>query len=92
MNPVIDNSAQRRFEMRVEGRLAYLTYEPDGELLSLNHTEVPAELGGRGIGTALVRGALELLAARGTKIIPRCSFVVRFIQKYPQYERLVADA
>ena len=38
--------------------------------LTIMHTEVPAELNGRGIGSALVRGMLDIARAQGLKVVP----------------------
>jgi hypothetical protein len=47
------------------------------------HTEVPKELEGRGIGSTLVRGALELAKGQGLTIKARCPFVATYIRKHP---------
>ena len=43
-----------------------------------------------GIGSALVRGALEAARARGLKVKPRCSFVRAVIAKHPEFHDLLA--
>ncbi len=56
----------------------------------LTHAEVPMELRGAGVGARLTAGTLELLRARGAKIVPLCPYVVQFIRRHPQYADLVA--
>lgn len=90
MNTVSENTAEQRFEMSVGPAIAYISFHREANAVSLDHTQVPDELGGRGVGTALVRGTLDLLASEHRKIIPRCSFVVRFIEKNPEYRTLLA--
>ena len=48
--PVIDDTAHERFVIETEGLTAQLVYEIDGRRLLLLHTQVPEELGGRGLG------------------------------------------
>ena len=89
-NPVIDNKAEHRFELAVEGGAAYAYYRRSGDVLTLYHTEVPPEIEGHGIGTRLVQGALDLVRADGLKVLPRCSFVSAFLKRHPEYQDLHA--
>lgn len=52
----------------------------DGERI-FHHTEVDEKFGGRGLGTALVRGAIEATRAEGVKIVPVCPMVKGFLDK-----------
>ena len=64
----------------------------DGRVL-LPHTVVPPRHGGRGHGTALVRGTLDDLRARGvTTVVPTCWFVGAFIDRHPEYADLVGGS
>ena len=58
-------------------------------MLHLLHAEVPPALGGRGLGTRLVREALELIRSRGERIVPVCPFVVSFVARHAEYASLV---
>ena len=86
-----DNPAESRFEVRTGGATAILTYRPGGGLLVLAHTIVPTELEGRGIGSTLVRSALDSARARGLKIVPQCSFVAEYMRRHPETHDLLAD-
>lgn len=46
-----------------------------------HHTVVDEKFGGRGIGTALVRGAVEATRDEGVTIVPVCSMVEGFLGK-----------
>jgi uncharacterized protein len=87
-NVVKDNSSASRFELKTEKGTAFINYRRSGDLLTLIHTEVPEALSGQGIGSALVKGALDLVQERGEKIIVQCSFVARFLEKHPGYQAL----
>lgn len=86
---ITHNEAEQRFEHRIDERLAQLQYVLRGDMIVFTHTEVPAEDEGQGIGTALAHAALEHAAAAGLKVVPRCPFVASYIEKHPQYERLL---
>ena len=84
-----DNAAQSRFELDVEGDIAFAAYrKADGQLI-IFHTEVPIGLRGRGIGSRLVRGVLDQARGRGLKVVPQCSFVAAFIGDNPEYRDLL---
>jgi predicted GNAT family acetyltransferase len=87
---VRDNPAQKRFELEADGHTAYLYYRLEPGVITLVHTEVPPELGGRGVGSALVRGALEAIRARGLKVVVKCPFVAGYMGKHPEFNDLVA--
>ena len=91
-NEVTDNKQEDRFELALEGgQAAYVEYEEAGEgVLALTHTEVPAEFEGKGVGRALVKGALEIVRREGLKIVPVCQFVSVYLRRHPEYQELVA--
>lgn len=78
-----------RFELRVDGEVrGLLDYRFRGERYDLHHTEVDPALGGRGLGTRLVRAALDELVARDATVVPTCSFVAAVIDADPAYASL----
>jgi predicted GNAT family acetyltransferase len=88
-NSVSDNPAQHRFELDVDGHIAASYYEKSDGVVTFVHTEVPAELGGKGIGSTLVRGALDQVRANGLKVVAQCPFVTAWIGKHPDYADLL---
>jgi predicted GNAT family acetyltransferase len=82
-NAVRNNQERSRFELDAEGHIAFSNYRRDGNTITFMHTEVPKELEGRGIGSALVRGALELARKQGLTIAASCPFVRAYIAKHP---------
>jgi uncharacterized protein len=89
MNQVHDNKSQRRFELDVEGTLAFANYRLAPGTVIITHTETPATLRGRGIASQLVRGALEMIRADGLKVVAGCGFVVDYLAKHPEFADLV---
>ena len=89
---VINNPAEHRFQMALEGddiAAAYYQIDENGNVV-LTHTEVPYAYSGRGIGTALATGVFNLIRASGRKAVLKCSFMVRFFATHPQYADVVA--
>src|SRR4051812_42325866 len=87
---VVDNPAEHRFEIIADGEVAGLvTYQRAGATLSLLHTEIDPRFEGRGLGSVLVRGALDAARAEGAAVLPFCPFVRRYLQRRPEYLNLV---
>lgn len=89
-NNIRDNTERHRFELDADGHVAYSNYRRDANTLTVLHTEVPAALNGRGIGSALVRGLLDSARGQGLKVKPLCPFVAAYIGKHPEYADLLA--
>ena len=87
---VTDNRELGQFELRTEGGTALIAYERDGGRILLVHTEVPDAMEGQGIGSRLVRGALDLVRAEGLRVVPRCSFVAAYMNRHPEAQDLLA--
>lgn len=89
---LIHNEERHRYEFRLDGGVAYVEYEPAADgLYRLTHTIVPPQFEGQGIGRELVEATLEALRERGARIIPQCSFIIRYIQRHPEWESLLAE-
>jgi uncharacterized protein len=91
MTPTVrNNPARSRYELEVDGHLAVAVYALSPGVITFVHTEVPPQLGGRGVGTALARGALEDVRRQGLKVVVRCSFIRGFMAKHPEFNDLLA--
>ncbi|MEU7688955.1 N-acetyltransferase [Microbispora hainanensis] len=89
---VVDNPAASRYEIIVDGVVAgFAQYRLRDGAMVLPHTEVRGEFEGRGLGGALVGGALDAARAAGLRVVPLCSFVAWYIQRHPEYRDLVDD-
>lgn len=88
MTSVRDNKEKRRFELDVSGELAFANYRLTPSAVIITHTETPPNLRGRGIGSELVRGALELIRSDGRKVVAGCSFVADYLGAHPEYADL----
>jgi predicted GNAT family acetyltransferase len=76
------NAADEQFEAKIDGLLAMLTVsEGDGKLYLL-HTEVPDELEGQGVGSALVRAAMAHAREKHLRVVPFCPFARAYIERH----------
>src|SRR5262245_7746512 len=80
---VIDNRADSRFELTVDGAVAELIYRRRADRLVLMHTEVPKEFGSHGIGGRLVRAAVERASGEGLTVVPLCPFARTWLERNP---------
>ena len=80
---VVDERSASRFVVEIDGHVAELLYGRKGDHLTLVHTEVPEELGGRGLGSKLVRAAVDTAAADGLTIVPLCEFARGWLEGHP---------
>ena len=90
MSKVTDVEARHRFELDEEGGTAFVTYFLEGDRITFTHTIVPEALEGRGVGSKLVRGALDAARERGLKVVPACSFVRHYVDTHDEYRDLGA--
>jgi predicted GNAT family acetyltransferase len=81
-----DNPEKSRYELvdgdEVVGEILYRRY-PDR--IVLVHTEVPAELEGKGLASRLVAGVLDDVRAQGLRVVPVCPFVRAYLRSHPEY-------
>jgi hypothetical protein len=89
-NAVRDNTALSRFELDAGSVTAFVTYRLSDGVITLQHTETPVAARGQGIASQLIKGTLDMVRARGLKMIPRCDFVQAYIAKHPEYRDLIA--
>jgi predicted GNAT family acetyltransferase len=90
MSEVRNNEVEGRYEFAVGVDVAIAAYQRRGGAVVFTHTQVPPELEGRGIGSALVKGALDDVRARGLSVIPACAFVAAYLERHPEEQDLLA--
>jgi uncharacterized protein len=87
---VADNPAASRYEITDDGEVVgFVTYRLSPGVISFLHAEVNPAREGRGLGTQLVREALDDARARGLAVRPVCPFVAHFVTHHAGYADLV---
>ncbi|MBN9586371.1 MAG: N-acetyltransferase [Afipia sp. 62-7] len=86
---VQNNPSKKRYELTVEGHTAATYYTLSNGVITFVHTEVPKELEGRGVGSKLIKGALDQVRADGLKVVAQCPFVKAYIGKHAEYADLL---
>ena len=92
MEPTVRNDPEaHRYEIR-EGDtlLGIAAYERRGNTLVFTHTEVDQNSGRSGLGSTLVRSALDDARSQGVTVVPQCPFVRGWIERHRDYADLIA--
>ena len=90
---VRDNPNRHRFEIDLgDGSLAYAAYILSPGKITFTHTEVPRQHEGHGLGTLLIRTALDSARERWLRVVPLCPFFAAYIKKHSETWDLVDPA
>ena len=89
---VRDNPERNRFEIDLGGSIAIAEYTLPAGKIMFTHTEVPEAHEGKGVGTTLIRFALDAARERGLKVIPICPFFAAYMQKNADVQDLLDPA
>ncbi len=84
------DAAAHRFVVDVGAHSGYVEYQRKDGILAINHTIVPADIGGRGIAARLVQATLEYARNEGLKVQSNCSYARAYLDKHPEYADLMA--
>lgn len=92
--PVVTDHPERdRFEVTVDGELAgFAEYHTIGQNLDFTHTEIGDRFEGQGLGSTLIKAALDAVRKRGAGVLPHCPFVRGYLKRHPDYLDLVPAA
>ncbi len=87
-----DNGSKGRYVARIAGfpeaEMTFSRVSPSR--IIVDHTGVPDELRGKGVGQALVKNLVEDARARGFKVIPLCPFTKAQLERHPEWQDIVS--
>ncbi|PWG81803.1 GNAT family N-acetyltransferase [Pararcticibacter amylolyticus] len=89
---VTNNEQEQRYEFIVDNQISFIDYEKKGDKIFLTHTEVPEELEGKGVASAMVEKTFMEIEGQGLKVVPYCSYVRVFLKRHPEWNRLIVAA
>lgn len=87
--PLNKNTIKKRFEIELNGHFAFINYGEMGNKIVLVHTESEPELAGTGAASAVVEKTLNYIESNHYTLLPFCPFVFAYIQKHPEWKRIV---
>lgn len=83
-----DNKEKQRYEFHIEHFTPHIQYTREKNQISLISTQIPPELEGRGLASALVQKVLLDIEKQGLDLIPLCPFVISYLEKHPEWQKL----
>ena len=87
---LIDNEERHQYEFHIGKYVPKTEYikTKNGEIY-LTHTEVPVALEGKGVGSQLAEKVLKDIEKQELRLVPLCPFIAGYIQKHPDWRRIV---
>lgn len=85
-NNIINNEEKKRFELHLDGHIAFVDYKLFDGGIAYIHTEVPPELGGKGIASQLAKYVLDYAQTNNLKVKPYCPYINAYINKHTEYQ------
>jgi predicted GNAT family acetyltransferase len=92
---VIHNADLNRYEINLDGELAgFADYRLAGGDITFYHTEVFPIHRGKNLAAILMEATLNDVRTSfpNDKVVPTCSYVVRFMEKHPETQDLLKDS
>jgi predicted GNAT family acetyltransferase len=86
-----DNEELKRFELEIQGKVAFIEYIKAQDNIYLTHTEVPMGLEGKGIGSMIIGQVLEEVKANKWALVPLCPFVAAYLKRHPEWKEILMD-
>ncbi len=86
---VLDNPERQRFELAVDGLVAFANYRRRPGRLVITHVEAPPALRGTGAAGRLMQGVVQRALAEGARIEPVCGYARLWLQRHAEYADLV---
>ena len=79
---LLKNDELNRFEIYSDGELAgFAEFKVSNQMISYTHPEIDPKFGGQGLGSQLIKEALDEALDQNLEVAPYCSFVYAYIKK-----------
>ncbi len=88
---VHDSPDAHRYEAVVDGEVVgFADYTLDQDVITFVHTEVDDAQEGQGVGSALIRGAIDDVRVKGARTVrAACPFVSTWLRDHPENNDLL---
>ncbi len=82
---LIDNAEAARYELHTEeGLLASAEYAVNGDTVAITRVFTRPTHRGQGLAAVVTEFAVDSIAASGRKVIPVCSYALRWYEEHPE--------
>ncbi len=79
-----------RFFVDLGSETASLNYQLIGDVMNIMHTEVPEDHEGEGVGSDLVRSAMEWARESGKQVEATCNFARGWLERHEEYNDVLS--
>ncbi len=86
---LVENVEHKQYEFHIGVHIARIEYIKAQNIVYLTHTEIPTQLEGKGIGSALVKQVLQDIKEKDLTLVPLCPFVALYIKRHSKWKALV---
>ncbi|MBT9292762.1 GNAT family N-acetyltransferase [Prosthecodimorpha staleyi] len=83
-----DNVERNRFELEVDGLVAFADYRRRDGTIVVTHVEAPIPLRGTGTADRLMRAVAETARAEGSSIRPLCGYAAGWLRAHREFRDL----
>lgn len=84
------NKREHRFEVSNSGYLAFVEYQLlDNQIMNIYHTVVPEAIESKGIGSSIMKEALDFARRNHYQVLPTCAFAQAYLIKHPDYRDIL---
>ena len=81
---------KHQFFLLADGHKAFIDYSIDDGQYQLNHSEVPPELRGKGVGKVLVEQTFDVIAKEGKSAVAHCSYIRHIAKKSGRWDGVIS--
>ena len=89
MTEIRRNTNDDRFEIDVDGGLAYVEYIIDGDEITFTHTLVPKAAEGKGVAGKLAAAVMAYARSTKLRVIPKCPYIAAWLKKHREYDDIL---
>ena len=86
---IVHDKENMRFTLDINGELAKVDYSINNDKMYLNHSEVPYNLRGQGIGKVLVEKTFEQLTKEGYKAVAVCTYIKAVARRSDKWSKII---
>ena len=86
---IVHDKENMRFTLDINGELAKVDYSINNGKMYLNHSEVPYNLRGQGIGKVLVEKTFEQLTKEGYKTVAVCTYIKAVARRSDKWNKII---
>jgi predicted GNAT family acetyltransferase len=87
----VEHEEQRnRFVINLDGEDATLNYQLIGDVMNIMYTAVPEASEGEGVGSDLVRAAMDWARESGKRVETSCRFARTWLERHTEYQDVLS--